>query len=610
MYIITFKHLFYNYNNNLQVKMGVPGFFKYLIDNYKNSKFIFNKKEVENIDIINETNNIDYLLIDANCLIHPKCFKVLAENNEITNMDILEEKMISEVMLYINHLISYVNPKSVFLAIDGVAPIAKIKQQRSRRFKSIHDMKLFNNIKLKHKRPLSNFWNNSAITPGTKFMEKLHNKIIEWGKTRKEKIIYSSCNTPSEGEHKLLQFIRANILKNINMNYVLYGLDADLIFLALSSYNISSPIYLLREANQINNKKPEDELNYVSIKIMKECIVKNILEQYDMIMKDEILEHKVNLDSTRLSNDFIFLCYFLGNDFLPHLPSLDIYNDAIDILLQIYAKILINNQQVKQQVGQHFNNYIINVNSMNEVHINMKCFTMLIEELSKMEEDKLKEHFGNKKRARCFTAEPYEKELFRIENLQFKINDPVLLGSDNMTEWRKRYYKHYFGCTTDESIEKTAKNLVKNYIVGLKWVSLYYFDKCPSWEWYFPYEHPPFMCDILNYINTIDINIIEFKEKKPLLPFEQLLCVLPQQSSYLIPKCIQKLMNNHRSSLSHLYPIDFEQDFINKTKYWMGIPMLPPLEIDLVKYIYSKYVKELTKEELFRNRICEEYIFN
>ena len=36
------------------------------------------------------------------------------------------------------------------------------------------------------------------------------------------------------------------------MNYVLYGLDADLIFLALSSYNISSPIYLLREANQIN----------------------------------------------------------------------------------------------------------------------------------------------------------------------------------------------------------------------------------------------------------------------------------------------------------------------------------------------------------------------
>ena len=172
--------------------MGVPGFFKYLIDNYKNSKFIFNKKEVENIDIINETTNIDYLLIDANCLIHPKCFKVLAENNEITNMDILEEKMISEVMLYINHLISYVNPKSVFLAIDGVAPIAKIKQQRSRRFKSIHDMKLFNNIKLKHKRPITNFWNNSAITPGTKFMEKLHNKIIEWSKTRKEKIIYSS----------------------------------------------------------------------------------------------------------------------------------------------------------------------------------------------------------------------------------------------------------------------------------------------------------------------------------------------------------------------------------------------------------------------------------
>jgi 5'-3' exonuclease len=69
-------------------------------------------------------------------------------------------------------------------------------------------------------------------------------------------------------------------------------------------------------------------------------------------------------------------------------------------------------------------------------------------------------------------------------------------------------------------------------------------------------------------------------------------------------------MKNSNSSLSHLYPIDFQQDFLNKPKYWMGIPMLPPLEIDLVKYIYSKYTKELSKEDIFRNRICEEYIFN
>ena len=45
-------------------------------------------------------------------------------------------------------------------------------------------------------------------------MEKLHNKIISWSKEQKLQVIYSSCNTPSEGEHKLLQFIRTNQKEN------------------------------------------------------------------------------------------------------------------------------------------------------------------------------------------------------------------------------------------------------------------------------------------------------------------------------------------------------------------------------------------------------------
>ena len=39
---------------------------------------------------------------------------------------------------------------------------------------------IFDKIKNKHKIPISYYWNNSAISPGTKFMEKLHNKILKW----------------------------------------------------------------------------------------------------------------------------------------------------------------------------------------------------------------------------------------------------------------------------------------------------------------------------------------------------------------------------------------------------------------------------------------------
>jgi hypothetical protein len=42
----------------------------------------------------------------------------------------------------------------------------------------------------------------------------------------------------------------------------------------------------------------------------------------------------------------------------------------------------------------------------------------------------------------------------------------------------------------------------------------------------------------------------------------------------------------------------------------MAIPILPQLEINLVKYVYNKYQDELTKEDKFRNRLCDNLIFN
>ena len=152
-------------------------------------------------------------------------------------------------------------------------------------------------------------------------MNKLTNRIISYCKELKEKknikIIFSTAETPAEGEHKLLQHIRNS---NNDYKYVIYGLDADLIFLSLSANKDN--IYLMRESNEIN-KNNKEIFNLIEIDLLKKCIIEQISE---IMMKDDLNEQNI-------IKDFIFICYFLGNDFLPHIPSIDIKNVMIKIIL-------------------------------------------------------------------------------------------------------------------------------------------------------------------------------------------------------------------------------------------------------------------------------------
>jgi 5'-3' exoribonuclease 2 len=151
--------------------------------------------------------------------------------------------------------------------------------------------------------------------------------------------------------------------------------------------------------------------------------------------------------------------------------------------------------------------------------------------------------------------------------------------------------------------------VAKEYIGVMLWTGKYYLNSCPSWSWYYLWEHGPFIKDIYNVIKELDINDIIFDYGKPSKPFLQLLLVLPPQSVKLLPEKFHKIMLSNNSSIIYMYPNNFTFDYIGKNKYWQIIPLLPALEIKSTKRIYKKYKIKLDKQELTLNKSIEPFEF-
>lgn len=519
--------------------MGVPGFFVWVSRNSRNTI-------VRNC--IAKTDQKIVLYIDCNCCIHPECFNTLNYYNKLGKKlcaEKLTQYMFDRIKLYIDYLITISNANEVFIAIDGVAPMAKINQQRKRRFKSAWEKEIRNEIGKKHnKEEPCNIWDNTCITPGTEFMEKLHLELERYIKTKNMKITYSSYHIVGEGEHKILQKI-----KNLTEpeQSIIYGLDADLLFLALASGN--SNIYLLREEVELNKNIVKKENNikiidtpmiYVSIDELKKSIL-NIFEQ------------KLGYSDNYMINDFIVICYLLGNDFIPHIPSINIKNHGIDDIIWAYC-----------EVQYRYNKAIYDDN------IDIKIFGFLLEKLSNIEINCL-DHNEYKKEHNL--TNPYDIELWELDNMFYfgKINDTIELGKGLEKEWKHRYYTEYFGSASSF----TVKNICEEYCSGIKWVTEYYFKECCSWSWQYRYTHGPFISDVYKYL--IDIDNIKIPKDIPLKPLEQLVAVLPPSQYKLLPEKYQYLITSVKSPIIDYYPKKFKLDMIHKGYLYLCVPLLPAI---------------------------------
>ncbi|KAI5988596.1 exonuclease II [Pisolithus albus] len=295
----------------------------------------------------NKIPEFDNLYLDFNGIIH-NCSH---PNDNDAHFRMSEEEIFTSIFAYVDLLFGKIKPKKLFfIAVDGVAPRAKMNQQRSRRFRSAKEAREVREQALSkgQKLPDEKAFDSNCITPGTEFMAKLsdqlryfiNKKITEDADWREVEVVLSGHEVPGEGEHKIMEYIRLSRAQpdhNPNVRHCLYGLDADLVMLGLLSHD--PHFCLLREevkfgpaAKKKNGRLEAQNFYLLHLSLMREYLN---LEFHD-IARD--LPFDYNLE--RIIDDFVLLAVFVGNDFLPNLPDLHIHENGLERLFEVYKKVL------------------------------------------------------------------------------------------------------------------------------------------------------------------------------------------------------------------------------------------------------------------------------
>ena len=168
------------------------------------------------------------LFLDSNSIVYDSVAGLKGFYKNVNFEKMLIERVCKKIEFYVREI----SPTDI--AFDGVAPVAKLEQQRGRRYKSLLEKEVFAEVLGKK----DDRWDTTAITPGTAFMDKLNKKIGKHflGKESKYKvreIVFSGSDVCGEGEHKIFSYIREHIFEHKSQITLVYGLDADLIMLCL-----------------------------------------------------------------------------------------------------------------------------------------------------------------------------------------------------------------------------------------------------------------------------------------------------------------------------------------------------------------------------------------
>lgn len=646
--------------------MGVPALFRWLSKKYP--KIISPVVEAESsaeygrvpaYADANPNGELDNLYLDMNGIVHP------CSHPEHKAAPETEDEMFLDVFRYTERVLMMARPRKVLMiAVDGVAPRAKMNQQRARRFRAAADAKAQNEANERQARDAEargeaidvaiakRKWDSNAITPGTPFMDGLAAALRYWvayklatdGGWRDLQVIISDATVPGEGEHKIMSFIRLqrlDPLHDANTTHCIYGLDADLIFLGLATHE---PHFRVLREDVFARDGSSRPFLWLHVNVLREYLEAELR-----------VPMQPRWDLERAIDDWVFMCFFVGNDFLPHLPSLSVRDNGIDILLGCWKQVIAASDYLTCDGA-----------------LNLAAVELLMRVLTPKEDGIFRRRFereqrfenSTKRRKVALENEKHTRRQFSatvskgkerapltadptmplmdtagnlVEGYAAMSNRDIVHGLGDITKalsnkdaadrmrgllgeakapekreaedpvrnheagYRERYYASKFGAALAQQIDEARKNVVRLYLEGIAWVLLYYYQGCPLWQWYFPYHYAPFAADFTNLAEIVGDAGITFDEGVPFRPYEQLMSVLPAASGHTLPAVFRDLMSNPDSEIIDFYPETFEIDMNGAKMSWQGIALLPFIdEKRLLAAVQAKYPL-LTDYERERN---------
>lgn len=653
--------------------MGIPSYFANVVK--------YHKQIIKKLGLLPIVHN---LYMDTNGLVYD-AVRIIGSNQGMSNDD-YESAIIEMVCQKITAYIELVKPKSqVFIAFDGVAPVAKLNQQRERRYKSWFTTIVEQSINATsaaattaaHResgdsqydreqkaktinKTVHKAWNTSSITPGTQFMTKLNAQMRLFIDTQVRvqsttgvtpiHFIYSGSDEPGEGEHKLFEYIRNNPKYHKDTTTLIYGLDADLIMLCLNHLHVSENIYLYRDTpdfiQSLDSNLSKDDNYFLDIptfacsleRLMRETKETGVAPEMSFVApntdaKLSVSTNKITPQVIAAIDDYILMTFMLGNDFMPHFPSINLRTTGMNVLLQTYAHIfrssgaylvkrasskrsggssegqiktidwkqmrafidclasnehqrLIDEHKLRDRQSKRFvsnNNHShsdANRNAGQKQPMDSKCKESSgvdLTELTGIACEKITELVSSNNTMADFMSIPMKER--SIE----KYIDPF------RENWEFRYYDSLFDVDIFEGNGNPKENnrirqICVNYMEGLEWTMQYYSSGCIDWRWCYKYAYAPLLTDLLRFIPYMDVTMIEEKPKSPVRDLVQLCYVLPMASHNLLPL---KLAEKLKREYSHFYCDKLEFKWAYCKYFWEAHTELPHIRIQELEQVVA-----------------------